>query len=322
MRINRPDRLPAALWVTGLLLTPAGALLAQQPAHPAASPAPAATAPAAAEAKSQASYGIGLFIGQPLHAAGLDKQTLSLPDVLKGMHDALGGKQPDAGQQQSLRSFLESVQNNPASVSPEMKTQNSYVLGLAMGRQLRAQQLTEQSLSMPQLFKGVEDSITGKEPSQEQQVAVQSYIQGIRSQLAERNHAKAKAFLAENSKKPGVVTTASGLQYKILTPGSGQSPKNSDTVSVHYTGKLLDGTEFDGTDQRNNEPTSFQLSDVIKGWQEGLALMKPGAKWEIYIPPDLAYGDNSRPPIPPGSLLVFNVELLKVEPTQPAQPGH
>jgi FKBP-type peptidyl-prolyl cis-trans isomerase len=263
-------------------------------------------------------------MGQSLHSkVGVTKPLLSMPDVSKGLRDALGGKTPDAAQQESLHAYLTAAHSNPASVSPEMKTRGSYAVGLTMGSSLRQQGLTEQSLSVQQLSKGFEDSVAGREPSQEQQMAVITYMQGISAQLAEQNRAKAKAFLAENSKKPGVVTTASGLQYKVLTPGSGQSPKSTDTVSVHYTGKLLDGTEFDGTDQRNNEPTPFTVSQVIKGWQEALTLMKPGAKYEIYIPPDLAYGDAPPPSIPPGSLLVFNVELLTVQPGQPAPPpGH
>ncbi len=119
-------------------------------------------------------------------------------------------------------------------------------------------------------------------------------------------------FLAENGKREDVTTTASGLQYKILTPGSGKSPTSSDVVRVHYAGRLLDGTEFDSSYARGT-PAEFPVNGVIAGWTEALQLMQEGAKWELYIKPELGYGERGFPgAIPGNALLTFEVELLKV----------
>ena len=119
-------------------------------------------------------------------------------------------------------------------------------------------------------------------------------------------------FLAENAKKPGVVVTASGLQYEVLNEGTGRSPKATDTVRCHYHGTLIDGTVFDSSYQRN-QPADFGLNQVIAGWTEGVQLMKEGAKYRFYLPYDLAYGEHGAgASIPPYAALIFDVELLKV----------
>lgn len=125
---------------------------------------------------------------------------------------------------------------------------------------------------------------------------------------------KGQAFLQENAKKDGVKTTPSGLQYKVLTEGTGKSPKATDTVTVNYRGSLLDGTEFDSSYKRG-EPISFPLNRVIPGWTEGVQLMKEGAKYQFYIPANLAYGKQGTPggPIGPDETLIFDVELIKVK---------
>jgi FKBP-type peptidyl-prolyl cis-trans isomerase FklB len=121
------------------------------------------------------------------------------------------------------------------------------------------------------------------------------------------------AFLAENAKKDGVITTASGLQYKVIKSGTGGSPKLTDTVKVHYQGTLIDGTVFDSSIQRG-QPVSFPVGQVIPGWVEALQMMKVGDKWQLFIPARLAYGDQSpSPAIPPNSVLIFEVELLGIE---------
>jgi FKBP-type peptidyl-prolyl cis-trans isomerase len=135
--------------------------------------------------------------------------------------------------------------------------------------------------------------------------------------LADKNAAEGKAFLAENGKKEGVVTLPSGLQYKVLTAGTGASPKAADTVQTHYSGKLLDGTVFDSSYDRGT-PATFGVDQVIAGWTEALQKMKAGDKWEVYIPGDLAYGLRGSPPkIGPNSTLIFTVELIAVEPALP-----
>jgi FKBP-type peptidyl-prolyl cis-trans isomerase FklB len=132
--------------------------------------------------------------------------------------------------------------------------------------------------------------------------------------LAEKNNLEGEKFLAENKTLEGVVTLPSGLQYKVLVPGSGATPKASDTVVTQYRGTLLNGTEFDSSYKRN-EPATFPVSGVIPGWTEALQLMKTGAKWQLFVPARLAYGENSPgPEIPPNSTLIFEVELLNIKP--------
>lgn len=132
------------------------------------------------------------------------------------------------------------------------------------------------------------------------------------TRLAQENVQKGESFLAENKTKEGVMETPSGLQYKVLSEGNGVAPTASDKVKVHYRGTLLDGKEFDSSYKRG-EPATFGLDGVIPGWTEGIQLMKPGAKYEFYVPSSLAYGERGFPPnIPPNSTLIFEVELLEV----------
>jgi len=131
-----------------------------------------------------------------------------------------------------------------------------------------------------------------------------------RAQQAEINAKAGKAFLAENAKKDGVKTTASGLQYKVIQAGSGASPTEDNKLTAHYEGRLLDGSVFDSSYERGT-PLQFYMNNVIKGWQEALSMMKPGSKWEVYIPSQLAYGEKGAGQrIEPNSTLIFTVELI------------
>ena len=139
----------------------------------------------------------------------------------------------------------------------------------------------------------------------------EKFVSDMKTKATE-NTAKGTAFLAENAKKAGVKTTESGLQYKVLTAGTGKSPKATDVVEVNYEGKLIDGTVFDSSYERG-EPIEFPLNQVIAGWTEGVQLMKEGGKYEFYIPAELAYGEAGNQGIDPNSTLIFTVELLSVK---------
>jgi FKBP-type peptidyl-prolyl cis-trans isomerase FklB len=198
----------------------------------------------------------------------------------------------------------------------------SYSLGLYLGSQLRGSGI-EGTLSMDQLQKGLHDGLGGKVPTEDDKSRMSAMLHTGKEAVASQNRAQAQDFLAHNAKQDGVVTTASGLQYTILKPGDAgaATPKITDTVTVHYRGRLLDGTQFDSSDA-HAMPATFRINGgVIKGWQEALQLMKPGAQWRLFVPPELAYDTASRPGIPPGSLLVFDLELLRIEPPQTLHPG-
>jgi FKBP-type peptidyl-prolyl cis-trans isomerase len=201
------------------------------------------------------------------------------------------------------------------------KAQASYSLGVSMGDQLHHLGLTADSIVTERLTQGLRDALSGKVAmGANDQENIANYVKTARNALADNNRTAAKTFLATNGKKPGVVTTASGLEYHVVTEGSGTPPKSTDEVTVNYKGTLLDGTEFDSSYKRGT-PATFPVNGVIQGWQEALVLMKPGSKWELFIPPNLAYDVNSPPAIPPGSLLKFEVELIKVKQPAPATPG-
>jgi FKBP-type peptidyl-prolyl cis-trans isomerase len=201
------------------------------------------------------------------------------------------------------------------------KAQASYSLGVSMGDQLHHLGLTADSIVTERLTQGLRDALSGKVAmGANDQENIANYVKNARNALADNNRTAAKTFLATNGKKPGVVTTASGLEYHVVTEGSGTPPKSTDEVTVNYKGTLLDGTEFDSSYKRGT-PATFPVNGVIQGWQEALVLMKPGSKWELFIPPNLAYDVNSPPAIPPGSMLKFEVELIKVKQPTAAVPG-
>jgi FKBP-type peptidyl-prolyl cis-trans isomerase len=199
------------------------------------------------------------------------------------------------------------------------KSKGSYAIGVSVGETLRRSKVPLDAVSVEKISQGIRDSLSGKaQMSQEYQTQIMALMQGARVAAAEPNHKAAETFLAENGKKSDVHTTASGLQYKVIAAGSGDSPKPTDQVSVNYRGTLLDGTEFDAS-AKHGGPATFNVNGVIPGWTEALQLMKPGAKFQLWIPPKLAYDLDSPPVIPPGSLLVFDVELVSVKP--PAAPA-
>jgi len=198
----------------------------------------------------------------------------------------------------------------PATVSNE---DSSYSVGLVFGNQLHSAGLG-QGLSMDALVRGLKDGLAGKVLGPEDKDHAMQLVRTGRDALVARNHAAGKEYLEKNSSAPGVTSTASGLQYQVIELGDAKAatPVPTDRVTVHYRGRLIDGTEFDSSDA-HAQAASFNVSSVIKGWREALLMMKPGAKWRLFIPPELGYDLNSPPTIPPGSLLIFDVELLKIE---------
>ncbi|MGE4103520.1 MAG: FKBP-type peptidyl-prolyl cis-trans isomerase [Pirellulales bacterium] len=193
----------------------------------------------------------------------------------------------------------------------------SYAMGLDMGRTWKRQSL---AINYEAIVRGIKDGLSGaKAALTEAEIAavaeeLNKQMAARRTQQVGENLAAGNAFLAANGKKPGVVTLPSGLQYKVLKAGTGQKPKATDTVKTHYTGRLIDGTVFDSSVDRN-EPVSFPVGNVIPGWVEALQLMPVGSKWQLFIPAKLAYGERGTPggEIPPNSTLVFEIELLNIE---------
>lgn len=197
----------------------------------------------------------------------------------------------------------------------------SYAMGYNMAQTLKAM---SPEIDFPAVIQGVKDVANSKSPrlKRDELVALLTEYQekfgrrriqkpAIDKELAEKNRVAEETFLKENAKKPGVKVTASGLQYQVLKAGQGEQPAASDTVKVHYRGTFLDGKQFDSSYDRG-EPIEFPLNGVIKGWTEGLQLMKKGAKFKFWIPFNLAYGPAGGRGIPPASTLVFEVELLDI----------
>jgi FKBP-type peptidyl-prolyl cis-trans isomerase FklB len=202
----------------------------------------------------------------------------------------------------------------------DLKDKESYSLGYRFGENMKFQGA---ELNLDVYLSGIRDAIDGK-ASRMKPDEIRSTIAGLQQRLAaaqqtkqkeqaEKNLSEGTAFLAENQKKEGVRTLPSGLQYLVLAEGTGKTPKKGDNVAVHYRGTLINGTEFESSYGRPVAPT-FQVEGLIPGWTEALLMMKEGAKWRLFIPPNLAYGEKGSPPvIPPNSTLIFEVELISVQ---------
>ncbi len=190
----------------------------------------------------------------------------------------------------------------------------SYSLGVSVAKSVKAQGLEEINAdavaqAFSDVFEGKDLAITEEEAGQ----ILQDYFTKLAGKAQEANVSAGKEFLAENAKRDGVITTASGLQYEVLTAGEGDSPKETDQVSVHYHGTLIDGSVFDSSVERG-QPATFPVNGVIAGWVEALQLMNTGAKFKLFIPSDLAYGERGAGQmIGPNSTLIFEVELLSIE---------
>lgn len=205
------------------------------------------------------------------------------------------------------------------------KQKASYAVGIFVGNQIKRSSM---DVDLNVLLGAVNDVLEGKElrlTDMQASEAIRTYQQESRRKLAEKNKKEGEAFLAENKTKPGVQTktvplpdgTTAELQYKIITEGKGELPKSNDTVSVNYRGTLLNGKEFDSSFKRG-QPAKFMVTRVVKGWTAALESMKVGSKWELYLPSSLGYGDTGNSSIEPGAALIFEVELLAIEPPPPA----
>ena len=204
----------------------------------------------------------------------------------------------------------------------------SYIIGLNLGQSLKAQEVP---VNADLIIQGLRHGLAGANAlltPEEIQAAMQEFQQQLMSQqetkrkaASDKNMKESQAYLDQNKAKPGVKTTASGLQYEVVQEGSGESPKPTDKVTVHYRGTLPDGKVFDSSYDRN-EPATFPVNGVIPGWVEALQLMKPGAKYKLVIPPALAYGERGAGgQIGPNQVLIFDVELMSVDKTPPPPPA-
>lgn len=205
----------------------------------------------------------------------------------------------------------------------DTKDKSSYAIGVNVGTNFNKQKIP---LNVDAFTAGVKDGIAGKpkmteKEIQETMVAFEKEMENRVKEAGEKNKVEGAKFLADNKNKPGVKATADGLQYKVIKEGTGPSPKATDTVTVNYEGKLIDGTVFDSSYKRG-QPATFPLNAVIRGWTEGLQLMKVGGKSQFFIPADLGYGERAMgSEISPNSTLIFDVELLEIKAPEKTAPA-
>jgi FKBP-type peptidyl-prolyl cis-trans isomerase FklB len=205
----------------------------------------------------------------------------------------------------------------------ELKTQKdsvSYSIGLDIGKRLKQQSV---EIDADLVARGIKDAesdstrllteVQAESVINAFQQQISAKLDSVKKALGMKNKAAGEAFLEENKKKEGVKVLPDGLQYKVLKEGNGRKPKADETVTVNYRGSLIDGTEFDSSIKRG-EPSTFRVNGVVKGWTEALQLMPVGSKWQLFIPPELAYGERGAGNvIPPNSTLIFEVELLSIK---------
>jgi FKBP-type peptidyl-prolyl cis-trans isomerase len=229
------------------------------------------------------------------------------------------GKLPEAPAAKSQASTSTSA-SSPSAFKDE-KEKVSYALGVFLASRVRSQAADLDANTVAQALK---EALTGGKTLISDDDALATLNQWQKDRIAKEtqsNLQQGQAFLAENKKKEGIVALPSGLQYKIVTPGAGPKPTASDTVVCNYKGTLINGTVFDSS-EKHGHPLTFPVSGVIKGWTEALQLMPVGSKWQLFIPPDLAYGERGAgADIPPNSTLVFEVELVSIQTKEPVPPA-
>jgi FKBP-type peptidyl-prolyl cis-trans isomerase FklB len=202
-------------------------------------------------------------------------------------------------------------------VAPVTPVAGSYDVGLLLGGQLEHNGLGP-NLDFDALVRGLKDSLSGRTLTPDERDAATRFMHDAHSSLVGKGLAQGREFMERNAKQPGVVTLPSGLQYRVLAAGdpNGKPPLPTEDVTVRYRTSLADGTEIDNSD-KHGQPATFRVNSVFKGWQEAFKSMTPGAKWELFVPPELGYGNNPPPSIPPGALLIYEIELLRVAPAPP-----
>ena len=212
--------------------------------------------------------------------------------------------------------FVSQVHAQETLLLKNPKDKVSYIIGMDIGMNLKKQSI---DINSDILAKGLKDALSGAKPLlteqeiQETMGAFQKEMNAKQDEVAKKNKAEGESFLAENKKKEGIKILPSGLQYKVIKVGTGKKPKSTDTVTVHYRGTLIDGTEFDSSYKRG-QTVSFQVSGVIPGWTEALQLMEEGTKWQLFIPPNLAYGERGAGGmIGPNATLIFEVDLISIQ---------
>lgn len=263
--------------------------------------------------EKKAGYAVGMSIGQSLKSVA-DK--IEVGEVVKGLTEELGGKATMS--MEEMQGLLMGLSQGQAGD----KAKVGYAVGLSIGKNVAG---IKGLIDPAQLQRGMQDQLAGSPKMDEaamrealndlnmrQQAAQQAAQQELREVQGPKNREEGAKYLEANKAKAGVKVTASGLQYEVLKLGKGPKPKPTNTVRVHYTGTLIDGTKFDSSVDRG-QPAEFPLNGVIKGWTEGVALMPEGSKFKFTIPSDLAYGPNGTgSTIGPDAVLVFEVELLKI----------
>lgn len=237
---------------------------------------------------------------------------ISIPALSQSKKELLGQVDQLKKETEQMKAEIQLLKNPKEIELNDTLKRVSYGLGTLVAANLKSQ--GGDSLDVAAMTAGLKDVMTGKEsriPEMEVMVLVQIYMQGAMEKKALRMKAESAKFLEDNKKVEGVQTTQSGLQYKVISSGKGKAPVATDKVTVHYTGKFVDGKVFDSSIGR--DPVTFEVGGVIPGWTEALQLMHEGDKWMIYLPYDIAYGERgSGNDIPPYATLIFEVELIKV----------
>ena len=237
---------------------------------------------------------------------------ISIPALSQSKKELLGQVDQLKKETEQLKAEVQLLENPKEIELNDSLRRASYGLGTLMASNIKSQ--GGDSLDVEAMTAGFKDIMNGKEsriPQMEAMVLVQIYMQAAMEKKALRMKAESEKFLEDNKKAEGVQTTKSGLQYKVISSGKGKSPVATDKVTVHYTGKFVDGKVFDSSIGR--DPVTFEVGGVIPGWTEALQLMHEGDKWMIYLPHDIAYGERgSGNDIPPYATLIFEVELIKV----------